>query len=155
MSGVSIDHNTISGNTFGEIRQHLKGKTCRVFNSDQRIYIEANGLFTYPDLSIVCGNIGLWKNRNDAIINPVVVIEVQSASTSGYDHSEKFRLYRDIPSLKEYILISSTEVLVERYLKVSDHFWNFSEIKNLENAFHVESIDFQCPLSEVYRDVTF
>lgn len=155
MSGGSINHNTISGNVFGEVRQFLKGKSCRIFNSDQKVRIEANTLFTYPDLSIVCGPIEFWNNRNDTILNPSVIIEVLSPSTSGYDHGQKFKLYRDIPSLKEYILIASTEVMVERYLKQSEHFWNYRETKRMENEFLVETIGFSCPITEIYRDVAF
>lgn len=155
MSGGSINHNTISGNVFGEIRAFLKGKTCRVFNSDQKIHIEANGLFTYPDLSIVCGELKTWNNRNDVIINPVVIIEVLSPSTAGYDRGDKFKLYRDIPSLKEYILISSTEVRIEQYTRQSEHFWNFQETKDASAALQIETVGFSCPLAEVYRDVVF
>jgi Uma2 family endonuclease len=155
MSGGSLVHNQIVRNALTAIDSALRKSQCQVFPSDLKVQIEANTLFTYPDLSIVCGPVELWNNRNDAITNPSVIIEVLSPSTSGYDHGEKFKLYRDIPSLKEYILIASTEIMVERYLKQSDHFWNYFETKNLENDFVVETIGFSCPLSEIYRDVSF
>ncbi|RPD46588.1 MULTISPECIES: Uma2 family endonuclease [Chitinophagaceae] len=155
MSGGSINHNTISVNMIGEINAFLKGKNCQVFNSDQKIHIESNGLFTYPDISIVCDGIKRFENRNDVITNPSVIIEVLSPSTSGYDRGQKFKLYRDIPSLKEYILISSTEMLVEQYSKQSEHIWSFRETKDSSASLQIETIGFSCPLDEVFRNVAF
>lgn len=155
MSGGSINHNTISVNLISEINAFLKGKNCRVFNSDQKIHIQSNGLFTYPDASIVCNEIKRLDNRNDIIINPIVIIEVLSPGTASYDRGQKFKLYRDIPSLQEYILISSTEILLEQYSKQSEHFWSFRETKENASLLYIETIGFSCPMAEVYRDVSF
>lgn len=155
MSGGSIAHNQAVRNALTAIDNFLKGSQCQVFSSDLKVQIEANTLFTYPDLSIVCGNIEKWSNRNDTITNPSVIIEVLSPGAANYDHGQKFKLYRDIPSLKEYILISSTELLVERYLKQSAHFWNYNETKDMEEYFLVASIGFSCPIAEIYRNVAF
>ncbi len=155
MSGGSIVHNQIVRNALTAIDNFLKNGHYQIFPSDLKVQIEANTLFTYPDLSIVCGPIEFWNNRNDTIVNPLVIIEVLSPSTTGYDHRQKFKLYRDLPSLKEYILIASTEILVERYLKQSEHFWNYRETKNAALDFVVETIGFSSPLSEMYRDVSF
>jgi Uma2 family endonuclease len=153
MAGGTIAHNQIVTNTTGELHSFLKGKPCQVFNSDQRIHIEAVSLFTYPDLSIVCGEPERWNNRNDVITNPVVVIEVLSKKTQNYDRGDKFKFYRSLPSLKEYILISSTEILIERYTKQATAFWTLKEAANPEDAFLVETIDFSCPIKELYSNV--
>jgi Uma2 family endonuclease len=155
MAGATIDHNTIVGNAIAEINSFLKGKACRVFPSDLKVHIEANSLFTYPDLSIVCGPPETWNNRSDTITNPAVIIEVVSRSTESYDRGQKFKLYRAIPSLQEYILISSTEVLLEHYKKQNPQVWSFNERKELGDALKIETVQFACPLSEIYRDVSF
>ncbi len=155
MAGGTVNHNTIMGNTLSEINQFLKGKACRVFPSDLKVQIEANSLFTYPDISLVCGPLERWKNRDDVITNPVVIIEVLSRSTENYDRGQKFKLYRAIPSLKEYILISSTEMLVEHYKKQAAHAWILNEKKGLENSLEIETVQFSCALSDIYRDVSF
>lgn len=155
MSGGSIAHNTISTNTTALLWNFLRDKPCRVFNSDQKVRIEANSLITYPDVSILCGEPELWNNRTDMILNPTVIIEVLSPSTAGYDQGDKFKLYRDIPSLKEYILIASTEQMVQRYLKQAPHHWAFSDTRDAEAMFEVETIGFSCPVKELYRNVDF
>src|SRR5437868_1908188 len=96
MSGSKVPHNIIAGNTFGSLKQKLKGKSCRPFNSDQRIHIQKNTLFTYPDISIVCGNIMTLNNDDWNVLNPTIIIEVLSPSTKNYDRVEKFKLYREI-----------------------------------------------------------
>ncbi len=155
MAGGTIPHNRIVRNTLTALDNFLKGKNCEVFPSDLKIHIEPNTLFTYPDINIVCGEPEKWNNRNDVITNPIVLIEVLSKKTQVYDRGQKFKLYRDIPSLKEYILISSLEVLIERYTKQSTGFWNFRETKNSDDAFIIEAIDFTCPVKDLYRNVSF
>ncbi|OLY91533.1 Endonuclease, Uma2 family (restriction endonuclease fold) [Cnuella takakiae] len=155
MSGGSIAHNTISTNTTALLWNFLRDKPCRVFNSDQKVRIEANSLITYPDVSVLCGEPELWNNRTDMILNPSVIIEVLSPSTAGYDQGDKFKLYRDIPPLKEYILIASTEQMVQRYVKQAPHHWAFSDTRDAEGLFQVETIGFSCPVKELYRNVDF
>ena len=155
MAGGTIAHNQIVRNTSTAVDNFLREKNCQVFPSDLKIHIEANSLFTYPDLSVVCGEPQRWNNRNDTITNPVVLIEVLSKKTQNYDRGEKFKLYRGLPSLKEYILISSLEILVERYTKKENGFWTFRETANPDDAFQIETIDFTCLVKELYRNVSF
>lgn len=155
MAGGSIAHNQIVSNTIAAINNFLRDKDCQIFPSDLKVHNESNTLFTYPDLSIICGKIERWNNRIDTVTNPVVLIEILSKSTQGYDRGQKFHLYRSIPSVKEYILIASFETLIERYTKQATGFWNFRETSNPEDAFHIESIGFSCPIKELYRNVSF
>ncbi len=155
MAGASIAHNQIVGNTLSDINQHLRNKNCQVFPSDLKIHIEANFLNTYPDLSIVCGQPQLYNNRTDTIINPSILIEVLSPSTKDYDRGSKFTLYREIPTLKEYILISSTEYRFEKFARQQDNTWHFSEVRTPDETIRIETIDFQIPLIELYRNVDF
>jgi Uma2 family endonuclease len=155
MTGGTIPHNQIAMNITGELFSFLKGKSCRVYQSDQRIHCKANTFFTYPDASIVCGEIERLEKRNDTITNPAVVIEVLSKSTQRYDRGDKFKLYRNTPSLKEYILIPSLEISIEKFTKLPNGFWNFGESTNIEDVFEIANIEFSCPVRDLYRDVTF
>lgn len=95
--------------------QKLKGKSCQPFGSDQRIHIEKNTLFTYPDISVICGELKTLNNDEWNILNLTVLSEILSPSTKNYDRGEKFKLYRDIPTLKEYILIDSEKYILKHF----------------------------------------
>lgn len=155
MAGGTIAHNQIVSNMVSEVNFFLREKDCQVFPSDLKVHNEANSLFTYPDISIVCGELQKWQGRNDTITNPVVIIEVLSESTQLYDRGQKFKLYRSIPSLKEYLLISSIEYMVEQYTKQADDVWSFCELTNPEDRMSIESIGFSFAIKELYRNVSF
>jgi len=155
MAGAGIAHNRIVRNATTEIDNFLKGKPCEIFPSDLRIYIEGNSLFTYPDLTIFCEPLKMFKNRTDTATNPTVIIEVLSKSTQDYDRGSKFKLYRDLPSLKEYILISSTEVLVEKYKKQADNKWQFTAYNKGGESFEIETIELAVVINSFYRGVAF
>ncbi len=155
MAGASIQHNQIVSNTMIEIGSYLKDKKCRIFPSDLRIHSITNSLFTYPDLSIICDEIETVGKRKNTVTNPTVLIEVLSASTQDYDRGAKFKLYRDIESLKEYILISSLETLVEKYDKQADGSWVLHEYKSEVDTFKITSIDLLVMVKDLYRNVQF
>jgi Uma2 family endonuclease len=119
MAGAGFIHNQIAGNVMTDIGQFLKNKNCRIFTSDLKIHVESNSLFTYPDLSIICGRPEFRKDREDIFLNPSVIFEILSGSTHIYDRIEKFSLYREISSFREYILISSRTMRLEQYIKQS------------------------------------
>jgi Uma2 family endonuclease len=112
-------------------------------------------LYPYPDLSIICDDLETIGKRKNTVTNPTVLIEVLSASTRDYDRGTKFNLYRDIESLKEYILISSLETLVEKYNKQSDGSWVLHEYKNETDTFTILSIGFGITVKDLYRDADF
>ena len=151
MSGPKITHNIIAGNFYGNIKQHLKGKPCRPFNSDQRIYIPQNTLFTYPDISIICGEIISKDNDEWNVLNPSVIIEVLSPSTKSYDRGDKFKLYRDIASLKEYILVDSESILVEAFKVNNEGRWELEEYKLSEKILLIATVQLSIPLVEIYE----
>ena len=153
MAGASIQHNQIASNAHVAIGSFISDKGCTIFQSDLKIHVELNSLFTYPDLSIVCGTIATLENHKDIVTNPSVLIEVLSDTTQDYDRGGKFKLYRDIPSLKEYILISSIEVLVEKYSKQEDGTWILHEYKTLNDFFTIDVIAMQIELKGLYKNV--
>ncbi|GEO08617.1 Uma2 family endonuclease [Segetibacter aerophilus] len=153
MSGASFKHNIIEDNLRVIIGGFLKGKKCRSFGSNLRIHIPKNTLYTYPDILIVCDKPVFVDNEFDTLLNPAVIIEILSPSTGNYDRGAKFDLYREIESLKEYILIDSTSTHCIHYLKNADLTWTLSEAKNLADTFEVTAIALQLQLSDVYAGV--
>jgi len=127
MSGAKVPHVIISDNILTALKQKLKGKSCQPYGSDMRIHVEANTLFTYPDISIVCGDIITLNNDDYNVLNPSVLIEVLSKSTKNYDRGEKFKLYRDIPTLKEYVLVDSETASIEIFRLNANHHWELEE----------------------------
>jgi Uma2 family endonuclease len=107
MAGAGHNHNRIVENLSGECYIAFKGKSCQTFSSDMRLHIPQNGLYTYPDLLVVCGKIEFAEDNDDTIVNPSAIIEVLSKTTSAYDRGDKFHLYRSIPTLMEYVLVDS------------------------------------------------
>jgi Uma2 family endonuclease len=155
MAGASIQHNRVVSNAHIAIGGFLNEKgRCNIFQSDLKIHSRVNSLFTYPDLSIICGKIETLDKHKDIVTNPSVLIEVLSPSTQDYDRGSKFKLYRDIPSLKEYIIISSTEILVEKYDKQADGSWVL-HVYGEGHSFPIPSIDLHIDVNILYRNVEF
>lgn len=152
MAGGSVRHNTISGNVFARLRERMRGSKCRPCNSDQRIHIAANGLSTYPDVSIVCDEIQVDSIDRDAVTNPAVIVEVLSKSSESDDRGKKFDLYRELESLSEYILIAQDEPQVERFVRQPDGSWLMTVIKGLDADLEIQSA-YRLSLSEIYEDV--
>ncbi len=155
MSGASIPHNKISKNILVDLGNKLKGKDCEPFGSDLRIHIPKNSLYTYPDLSIICGEIETTDDKFDTVKNPSVIIEILSESTRNYDKGGKFTLYREIESLKEYILIDSESVMVEKFMRNADSSWQLTEYKKIESTFTIETVSISLPLTTVYEGISF
>lgn len=153
MSGASLPHNIIFKNTFLNLGIKLKGKKCQPFGSDLRIHIPENSLYTYPDISIICGKPETTDDTKDTITNPSVIIEILSKSTRDYDKGQKFTLYRDITTLKEYILIDSETVSVETLTRNDDRSWTFREYRSLGDTFDIETIGESFSVSELYFEV--
>jgi Uma2 family endonuclease len=153
MAGAGPNHNRIKENLTIEIGGFLKGKSCRTYSSDMRLHIPQNGLYTYPDLLIVCGKMEMAENDKDTMTNPSAIIEVLSKTTSGYDRGEKFHLYRSIPTLKEYILISSLSISAEVWKKDEGGVWFLSsEAYTLEEQITLTDFDLKLKLSDIYDE---
>ena len=151
MSGAKVPHNIISGNLYYGLRKRLEGKSCKPFNSDQRIHITQNSLFTYPDISIICGEIITLDNDDWNILNPSVIIEVLSPGTKDYDRGGKFKLYRDIATLKEYMLADSETISIEVFRINDGGHWELEEYRNMDDSLLVKSIQVSIPVIEIYE----
>jgi Uma2 family endonuclease len=149
-SGASHTHNILSINIIGELYGKLKGKPCRPYGSDTRVYIPDNTLFTYPDISVFCGEIS--KLGNDSIIAPTVLIEILSPSTKNYDRGGKFKLYREIPTLKEYILVDSESLGIKVFRLNAINHWELEEIKSINQELQIPSLQLFIPISDIYNN---
>ena len=153
MSGAKMPHNEISSNLMTSIGSKLKGKRCKPYGSDLRVHIESNTLFTYPDLSIICGERVTLNNDDYNVLNPTIIIEILSPSTKNYDRGEKFKLYRDIPTLKEYILVDSESIHIEVFRLNETNHWELEEYDDLTGSVPVKAIRESILVSEIYQGV--
>lgn len=152
MSGASNNHNLIVANLIIALGINFKGKNCVVYPSDMRLHIPVNGLYTYPNVLAVCGEIQFLDDKEDTLLNPFLVIEVLSPSTADYDRGAKFMIYRSIPALQHYLLIDSRAHHVVKYFKNSDHNWVITDIRNLQSTLMLTNPDLALPLSDIYEN---
>jgi Uma2 family endonuclease len=151
MSGAGNRHNVIFKNLYGDLAYKLRGKPCQPYGSDLRVHIPENTLFTYPDISIFCRDIIDDKGDDDVFVQASVLIEILSPSTRDYDRGTKFKLYRDIPSLKEYVLVDSETVSVEIFRLNETGHWQLQEYKSRDELIQIHTVSFEILLDELYR----
>lgn len=155
MSSASLAHNEISINCVFELKNKLKGKPCQPYGSDLRVHIPLNSLFIYPDISIFCGEVETIDDKFDTATNPSVIIEILSPTTKNYDLGQKFALYREIETLKEYILIDSEKVNVLKYSKNNDDSWLLVEYKSLDDFITINLANIEIQVKDIYENVKF
>ncbi len=153
MAGGTVRHSQISSNIITLLSNALSNKPCRVFNSDLRLNVQDNGLYTYPDVMVICGKVELLPDRQDTVTNPVLIVEVLSESTRDYDMTFKFELYRSLPSLEHYLLVDSDKVLVRYFRRVGDGQWLMHELIGMDDVLDVVHLDMQLTLAQIYHAV--
>ncbi|AUX25731.1 hypothetical protein SOCEGT47_062800 [Sorangium cellulosum] len=152
MAGGTPEHGLIAVNVASVLRGQLVGRRCRVYNSDVRVRVQATGLATYPDVSVVCGPLERDAEDENSLLNPVVLVEVLSAGTEAYDRGEKFAHYQAIPTLREYVLVSYSRRRVEVLRRNEDGTWTLLDVRESGVA-ELASVGCSLPLDEVYRGV--
>jgi Uma2 family endonuclease len=157
MAGGSFTHSQICAALIGELTGKLKGKSCVPYDSNLRIKVPATGLVTYPDVSIFCQKPEADPRDKDkqTAINPTVVIEVLSPSTEAYDRGKKTENYRQLESLKAYLLVSQSEPHVELYERHGDGFWFLTEASGLDSSLAIPAVNIQIDLAAIYERVDF
>ena len=155
MAGASANHNLIVLNAGASLREQLKKKPCLVYASDLKLRIEATGLYTYPDLSIVCGEPQLESDAGDVLLNPIVLVEVLSDSTEAYDRGKKFEHYRTIRSLQHYVLIAQDRPSIDCFSRLPDGSWNLTSCQRLDGKISLDAIGSELVGAEVYDKVLF
>lgn len=152
MPGARAAHSAINANVIAALITGLRGRPCSVFTSDLRVHIPANSLYTYPDASIVCGKAEMLDNEFDTLLNPLLLVEVLSDSTEEYDRNAKFRLYRSIPSLREYVLVSQYEHVVASYFLNDRKEWIYTDAEDMESSLYLASLDITLSFADVYAN---
>jgi Uma2 family endonuclease len=151
MAGGSLEHAALASALARDVGIALQGKPCRAFSSDARVRIEATDMITYPDLSVVGGELRRSPQDERAILNPVVLFEVLSDSTEAYDRGAKASHYRHIPSLKEYVLIAQDEPRIEVQRRNAAGRWEIHEFGRGERA-SLESLGVTLSVDELYAN---
>lgn len=156
MAGTSEEHANISSNINASLHLQLKKRPCKSYQSDLRVHIPATGLYTYPDVLVVCGKPQLLEDAYlDTLLNPIVIVEVLSPSTADYDKGAKFDHYRTIESLKEYVLVWQDKKRVARYTKQDDGSWVLRDFIGEEAEIEFSSIDCNLSMDDIYDKVEF
>ena len=155
MAGTSRAHNLIVANLIASLHSLFRGGPCEVYPSDMRVKVDATGLYTYPDVVVVCDKPEFEDAHVDTLLNPTLLIEVLSDSAEKYDQGKKSRHYRRLESLQEYLLISQYEPRVEHYARQEDGHWILTDAAGAEAKVPLAAIDAELLLSEVYARVDF
>jgi Uma2 family endonuclease len=152
MAGASVAHNHITANVLGALRTALRGTQRSAFGSDLRLTTPA-GLFTYPDVMVICDQIDLTRDRPDTVTNAVLVVEVLSEATRDYDRGEKFTLYKSIPTLRNYLLIEQEKLLIEHHALGSDAAWTATRVDRRDASIDIASVPVTLRVADVYDRV--
>ncbi len=153
MAGATARHNALSANMIGLLFGALRGGPCAVLTSDQRVHVEATGLYTYPDVVVVCGAPKFHPKYRENLLNPRVIVEVLSVSTAQHDQTSKFSHYRTLPSLDEYVLVYQDEPRVEHYKKLPTGQWLLTECTGDEAKVEFPALGCTIRLADLYAGV--
>ena len=155
MTGGTPDHNKISGNLYIILTLALRRKPYETFHVDQRLWIPAVSLYTYPDVMVLQKPLELQTGRKDTVLNPCFIVEVLSKSTQNYDRIEKFASYRTIPTFQEYLLIDQYRIHVEHYVKTAVNQWIFSEYDDPNINLSLSNFETQILIADLYENIDF
>jgi Uma2 family endonuclease len=153
MTGATEAHNVLVTNISGELHRQMKGRPCRVYASDMKVRIRSANAGTYPDIVALCGEREFLDDRRDILLNPAFIAEALSPSTEAFDRGGKFALYRQIPSLREYLLVSQTRFQAELYTRGADNRWTLTDYTRPEDLIALESPGCSLCLADIYDKV--
>ncbi len=151
MAGGSLAHGTIAGNLLGILYAGLRGRGCRVVASDVLFRTGSGEMFTYPDVTVLCGPVETVPGRKHVVTNPVFVAEVLSPSTEGMDRGAKLREYRATPSLRQFVLVAQEEPWVEIHTRNETGAWEVRDVTGLEGECEFTGIDCVVPMAALYE----
>ena len=154
MPGGTANHSDLAVAIASILRTRLLGRGCKVFNSDLKVRTGTDDLYTYPDLSVVCGERIFADDESDVLVNPKLIVEVLSRSTEAHDRGFKFQEYKKVASLQEYVLVSQSAPLIETFWRPEGGVWSgYSEARGLDATLVLQSLGLDIPLAEIYRDI--
>jgi Uma2 family endonuclease len=155
MSGASCVHNLIAVNITRELSGQLRGKPYETYSADMRVQVRETGLYTYPDVTVVCGEPRFTDASVDTLLNPLVIVEVLSASTKDYDRGEKWAHYRQLDSLLAYVVVHQDKPAIEYHHRAEGGSWQTEDIRGPEASLLIEALDCTLRMQEVYERVAF
>jgi Uma2 family endonuclease len=153
MSGGTMRHSALQANILVELSPLIRGRGCRAFAADMRVRVSATGMYTYPDVSVLCGRPQLADEHADTLLNPIVIFEVLSPSSEKYDRGLKFQSYRTIESFQDYILVDQDRVRIEHYTRQGSNTWNLRDCQGLDEDLVVVSLGVTLSLRRIYDGV--
>jgi Uma2 family endonuclease len=153
LAGANRGHNLIAFNLAGALSPQLKHRPCEAYVGDMRVKVANAGLYTYPDVTIVCGKAEFEDHEDDTLLNPTVIIEILSPSTEAYDRGAKFEFYRTLESLSDYLLVSRSSPTIEHFTRHADDHWLLATYRGLEAVAAIPSIGCELRLADVYDKV--
>lgn len=156
LNGANISHSRICVNLAAEIGKALKGKRCEPLSPNMKVRTSTASLFSYPDLTIVCGEPQFHDRKKDVLTNPQVIFEVLSPSTADYDRTTKFQRYRlGNETLTDYVLVSQNKPFVEHFIKQADGNWIYKSFGAIDDTLNLDTIECQLSLREIYDRIEF
>lgn len=155
MTGASINHNQIAGNVYAFLKFMLRKTDIKPYIGDLRLWIPQSRQYTYPDVFLIQGQPVFQERRTDTVTNPCLIVEVLSKSTKDYDRTDKFRYYRSIAELQEYILINQYKIEIEHYTKAQENSWLFRAYEASTDKIVLTSINLEVTLKDIYENVEF
>lgn len=153
MAGASRAHNLIVTNAILNLGTRLKGRPCEIYANDMRVKVGPTGLYTYPDIVVVCGRPMFEDRCSDTLLNPTIIAEVLSQSTESYDRGIKFEHYRTLESLTDYLLISQDKASIEHRTRQSGDTWLLGIYQGVETIVPLSSLAVELPLAEIYDKI--
>lgn len=153
MAGAKEAHNLLVAHMVRELDQQLRAQPCRVYPSDMRVRVSPTGLYTYPDVTAVCGEPRFVDDQRDTLLNPTLLVEVLSPSTEAYDRGRKFESYKSIESLREYLLVASDRIHADLYTRQENGRWLLTSADRLEDSLAIESVGAHLTLADLYEKV--
>ncbi|RCJ25051.1 hypothetical protein A6S26_17825 [Nostoc sp. ATCC 43529] len=153
MAGGTTNHNEIAGNFYANFKFTMRGKNYKIYMGDVKLWIQRYRIYTYPDVMVIQGEPLYERTSTTTVTNPIMIVEVLSKSTENHDRTNKFRFYRSIPTLQEYIIINQYEYLVEQFNKNAEGKWVLTEYESADAILSLKSIDFQISFSEIYEGI--
>lgn len=155
MVGASREHNLINGNAYASLHGQLRKRPCEMYTNDMRVKVGTGGIYTYPDIIVICGDPQFSDDTFDTLINPTVIIEVLSPSTESNDRGRKFQQYQKLRSLREYLLIMQDAYHVDQYVRQGEINWLLTMHDGPDATIHLPSIDCTLALTDIYEKVNF
>ena len=153
MAGASFTHNLLVGNLVRELGQQLRSRPCSALPSDMRVRVSPTGLYTYPDVVVVCGEPRFPDDQKDTLLNPSLLVEVLSPSTEAYDRGRKFDHYQSIESLGQYLLVATDRIHADLFTRQADGSWLLTSASRMEDSLDLQSVGCRLTLADVYEKV--